>query len=123
MPAKSSRLMLGMGLNALLRSRRDRLYGVLNGIDGDTYNPANDSHIATQYSLYDIDGKRACKAELQAMLGLQVDVSIPVVSVISRLTNLKGFDLIDEMIDAFLRTHVVQLVVMGTRQTDAITTV
>jgi len=106
----------GHGLDALLRSRRDRLYGVLNGIDGDVYNPANDSHIATPYSLYDITGKTLCKAELQAMLGLQLDASIPVVSVISRLTNLKGVDLIDEMIESFLRTHVVQLVVMGTGQ-------
>lgn len=106
----------GHGLDALLRSRRDRLYGVLNGIDGDVYNPANDSHIATPYTLYDVTGKYACKVELQTMLGLQVDATTPVVSVISRLTNLKGIDLIDEMIESFLRSHAVQLVVMGTGQ-------
>lgn len=106
----------GHGLDALLRSRRDRLYGVLNGIDGDIYNPAHDGNIAAPYSLYQLDGKATCKATLQAMLGLQVDATIPLLSMISRLTNLKGFDLIDEMIEGFLRTHGVQLVVMGTGQ-------
>ncbi len=106
----------GHGLDALLRSRRDRLYGVLNGIDGDVYNPAHDHNIAASYSLYQLEGKATCKAALQTMLGLQVDAKIPLLSVISRLTNLKGFDLIDEIIESFLRIHGVQLVVMGTGQ-------
>lgn len=106
----------GHGLDALLRRRRDRLYGVLNGIDGEVYTPSGDRYLATPYSSADLTGKATCKTALQVMLGLQVDATIPLVSIISRLTTLKGFDLLDEIIEPFLRTHAVQLVVMGTGQ-------
>ena len=106
----------GAGLDAMLRSRYDRLHGVLNGIDGALYNPATDAAIATTYTHADMAGKALCKAALQRELGLAEQADIPVLSVISRLTNLKGYDLVDELIEPLLQHHAVQMVVMGTGQ-------
>lgn len=106
----------GAGLDSMLRSRYDRLHGVLNGIDGARYNPATDGTIAATYTIDDVTGKAHCKAALQQELGLTVQADVPVFSVISRLTNLKGYDLIDELIEPLLHHHAVQIVVMGTGQ-------
>ncbi len=106
----------GAGLHDVLRTRHDRLYGVLNGIDGAVYNPSSDALIAATYTLDDLTGKALCKSALQRELGLTVDAQVPLLSVIARLTNLKGYDLIDEIIEPLLQQHPVQLVVMGTGQ-------
>lgn len=106
----------GAGLDDVLRARHDRLYGVLNGIDGALYNPTTDTLIAAPYTIDDLTGKAECKSALQRELGLTVDAQVPVLSVIARLTNLKGYDLIDEIIEPLLHQHAVQLVVMGTGQ-------
>jgi starch synthase len=106
----------GAGLDGMLRARHDRLYGVLNGIDGELYNPAVDTTIAAPYSTDNLNGKMQCKLALQQELGLTVQTDIPVLSVISRLTNLKGYDLIDELIEPLLQQHMIQIVVMGTGQ-------
>lgn len=106
----------GAGLDPQLRARHDRLYGVLNGIDGTVYNSAADAMIASPYTMDDLAGKALCKAALQRELGVGVHADVPVISVISRLTNLKGYDLIDEIIEPFLQQQRVQLVVMGTGQ-------
>ncbi|MEY3990133.1 MAG: glycogen synthase [Chloroflexota bacterium] len=106
----------GAGLDAMLRSRYDRLHGVLNGIDGALYNPATDTTIANTYSLDDLTGKIQCKLALQRELGLAEQADTPLLSVISRLTNLKGYDLIDELIEPLLQQHAAQIVVMGTGQ-------
>jgi starch synthase len=106
----------GAGLDAMLRSRYDRLHGVLNGIDGALYNPATDTTIAKTYSLDDLTGKMQCKLALQRELGLAEQADTPLLSVISRLTNLKGYDLIDELIEPLLQQHAAQIVVMGTGQ-------
>ncbi len=106
----------GAGLDGVLRARHDRLYGVLNGIDGARYNPTNDVAIAATYSMDALDGKAQCKAALQQELGLALLPTIPMISVISRLTPLKGYDLIDDIIEPLLHHHTVQIVVMGTGQ-------
>ena len=106
----------GAGLDGMLRARHDRLHGVLNGIDGALYHPATDAAIAATYTRDDLTGKAQCKAALQHELGLTIQPDIPVLSVISRLTNLKGYDLIDDLIESLLQQHAVQIVVMGTGQ-------
>lgn len=106
----------GAGLDAALRARHDRLYGVLNGIDGTVYDPAIDPRIAHTYTMDDLTGKTTCKAVLQHDLGLATYAHIPLIGVISRLTQLKGYDLIDEVIEPLLQQQTVQIVVMGTGQ-------
>jgi starch synthase len=81
----------GFGLDALLGRRRADLFGVLNGMDYETWNPETDLHIAANYSHEDLDGKADNKAELQEAMGLEVDPKVPLVAMISRLVDQKGF--------------------------------
>jgi starch synthase len=104
----------GEGLDPLLRDRRDRLFGVLNGIDAQSYNPAADPQIAAPYDMLDIGGKLACKLDLQRTLGLPEDREVALIGAISRLSDQKGFDLIGAVLEPLLRLLPVQLVIMGT---------
>lgn len=104
----------GEGLDPLLRDRRDRLYGVLNGIDSEVYDPATDRYIAAHYSADNLLGKVECKLDLQREAGLPLSRTMPLIGVISRLADQKGFDLIDSIIEPLLRNHDAQIVVLGT---------
>jgi starch synthase len=106
----------GEGLDTLLRSRRDRVYGVLNGIDSDAYDPQHDPAIGAPFAVTALQGKHQCKRDLQQLLGLNVSATTPLLVMVSRLTTLKGFDVIDACMEALLGTLGVQLVVMGTGQ-------
>jgi starch synthase len=81
----------GCGLDALLRSREPDLFGVLNGIDYEVWNPETDLHLAANYSHQEMSGKAANKRALQEVMGLEVDSDIPVFAMISRLVDQKGF--------------------------------
>lgn len=105
---------LGEGLDPLLRDRRDRLYGVLNGIDSELNNPATDTYIAAPFDRGDLSGKATCKADLQREAGLPQDRRAPLIGVISRLSDQKGFDLIDAIIEPLLRHSNAQIVILGT---------
>jgi starch synthase len=105
---------LGEGLDPLLRDRRDRLYGVLNGIDTTLNNPAINPYIAAHYDTSDLNGKLLCKQDLQREAGLPQDRGAPLIGVISRLADQKGFDLIDAIVEPLLRHTPAQLVVLGT---------
>ena len=102
----------GERLDGLLRARRDQLTGILNGIDVNEYAPEKDPMIYAQYDPYHLGGKEYCKQELQKELGLTVDPLVPVVGIISRLSNQKGFDLIECVIRELMATGI-QLVVLG----------
>ena len=104
----------GEGLDPLLRDRRDRLYGVLNGIDIEINNPAADRYIAAKYELGNLGGKIDCKLDLQREAGLPQSRTTPLIGAISRLADQKGFDLIDSIIEPLLRNNDVQIVVLGT---------
>ena len=102
----------GERLDGLLRARRNDLFGVLNGIDMDEYNPATDPKIAASFDADHLEGKAACKADLQKELGLNPDPSVPVIGMVGRLSNQKGLDLVDYVIADIMRQDV-QLVVLG----------
>jgi len=87
----------GCGFDGILRQRSDDLIGILNGIDSEKWNPATDPFLPAPYSVEDISGKRTAKAALLARYGLPHDdvaMSRPVVAMISRMVDQKGFDLI-----------------------------
>ncbi len=87
----------GCGLNAALSSRRDDLFGILNGVDTEVWNPAIDRHIARNYSVDSLgDGKLACKIALQQRLNLPVRPSVMLIGSISRMTQQKGFQLLEQ---------------------------
>lgn len=104
----------GEGMETLLAQRAARLFGVLNGIDVQRYNPAADPYIAAQFDTDHLDGRIACKAALQRAFGLPERPQTPVIGAISRLTDQKGFDLLDAVIQPLLRDHDLQLVILGT---------
>jgi starch synthase len=104
----------GEGLDPLLRDRRDRLYGVLNGIDTEINNPATDPYIAAHYDVDNLAGKVECKLDLQREAGLPQSRTTPLIGAISRLADQKGFDLIDSIIEPLLRNNDVQIVILGT---------
>lgn len=103
----------GCGLNGVLASRRDDLYGILNGVDMEVWNPATDPYIAERYRSSTVaQGKPVCKAYLQQRLGLPVRLDVPVYALISRLTSQKGVDLICGCAEEFIRLDV-QAVFLG----------
>ena len=89
-----------------------KLSGVLNGIDMKLYDPANDERITAKYSTADMSGKAIDKAELQQMMGLQVDPNVPVMAIVSRLVSHKGLDLICEVLHDMMELPM-QLVILG----------
>src|SRR5262249_36501793 len=90
-----------------------RLSGILNGIDGDVWDPARDPLLAARYSAADPSGKLLCKRELQRALGLPLLPNLPLVGAVSRLTDQKGFDLVALIGDQLLRREL-QLIILGT---------
>jgi starch synthase len=103
----------GFGLDGVLRARKDRLVGILNGCDYDVWNPQTDRHLVARYSAQNLEGKKRCKAELQRELGLPQKPRTPFCGSISRLAEQKGFDLLVEALPALLEGDM-QYVVLGT---------
>ena len=102
----------GHGLDGVLRARREALTGILNGVDYEEWSPEHDPHIAARYSAVELAGKVACKADLQATVGLPVDAKVPLIGIVSRLADQKGFDLITAVAPQLLRKRL-QIVVLG----------
>jgi starch synthase len=103
----------GQGLDPLLRHRAGDLTGILNGIDVAAWDPERDPHLPAPYSAAALAGKAACKAALQLELGLPRRGEVPVVGMVSRLVDQKGFDLVVSALDEILARDV-QLAVLGT---------
>jgi starch synthase len=103
----------GAGLDGTLRQRKDRLIGILNGIDIDHFNPATDQNIAATFTAQDFSNKAACKADLQKSCGLAIDENIPVLGIVSRLAEQKGLELVAAIADGLVKKGV-QLVLLGT---------
>lgn len=102
----------GEGMDGLFRLRSGVLRGILNGIDNALYDPETDPALPESYSAKNREGKAACKAAIQEKLGLAVDPSVPLVAMISRLTEQKGMDLVQRMLGEMLQEPL-QMVVLG----------
>jgi len=103
----------GCGLEGVLQDKRDALYGILNGIDYDIWNPATDTKLVKNYSLENLDDKYINKEALQKDLGLKVDCDIPMIGIISRLADQKGMDILAKIINDILSMKV-QFILLGT---------
>jgi starch synthase len=107
-------LELGCGLEGVVQSRGDRLVGILNGVDYTAWNPERDPHIAMKYSAKDLSGKQVCKQALLELFGLpQENRARPVIGMVSRFADQKGFDLIAEKAHELMKEDLA-LVVLGT---------
>ena len=103
----------GMGLEGLLSERRERLVGILNGIDVDTWNPASDPLLKQPYDADSLQDKALNKRALQRELGLRECDDRPLLGFVGRLAEQKGLELLLPVIDTLLDSPA-QLVVLGT---------
>jgi len=102
----------GEKMDPLLRAFQPKLFGILNGIDYEIFDPATDSQIAARYDVSSIDRKILNKTALQRELGLPEHAALPVIGLISRLYDQKGLDLIANLMWGLMRLPI-QLVVLG----------
>jgi starch synthase len=104
----------GFGLEGVLQRRRADLRGILNGIDDQEWNPAADPHLPAPYDAAHIKGKAASRSALAEACGFNSDV-MPVIGMVSRLVEQKGFDLIEQAADELLALEA-RFVVLGVGQ-------
>ncbi|MBE6939334.1 MAG: glycogen synthase GlgA [Ruminococcaceae bacterium] len=100
------------GMEQIVTLCDNKLSGVLNGLDMESFNPVTDGALCVNYGPEDMSGKAACKAALQERVGLAQESWRPVLSIVSRLVGHKGMDLICQVADSILETGC-QLVVLG----------
>ncbi|HYN94812.1 MAG TPA: glycogen synthase GlgA [Pilimelia sp.] len=105
----------GHGLDGVLALRRERLVGILNGADYTEWSPESDRHIQAPYDADDLTGKGLCRADLLSQFGLPSTTTDPVLGMVSRLVDHKGFDLVSTAVDAIVEAGFA-LVVLGTGQ-------
>ncbi|MFH1031256.1 MAG: glycogen synthase GlgA [Chloroflexota bacterium] len=103
----------GFGLDGVFRERAADLMGILNGVDYEMWNLETDPHLAKNYNIKSLTSKKANKADLQRRLNLPIKPSIPLLGMVSRLADQKGFDLLETAMDRLL-SRSVQLVILGT---------
>jgi len=101
----------GFGLEGILSSRRTYLFGILNGVDYQTWDPTHDAYLSQAYGARTLKGKRICKEALQKECHLPVK-DVPVIGMISRLTPQKGLDLVMDVLEDLTRLNL-QLVILG----------
>jgi starch synthase len=105
---------LGFGFDGILRSRRSDLVGILNGIDTRVWDPAHDPFIPEPYDITNLSGKVAAKKEALRRFGLPEDaLKKPLVGVVSRMIDQKGFDLLAALEDRLPRLNA-SFIVLGT---------
>jgi len=102
----------GHGLDGLLRKRRGDLYGILNGADYSRWNPESDSLIARNYSREDPAGKAQCKEDLLRCFGVEAASGIPVIGMVGRMADQKGYDLIAAAINDLVKMDLA-LIILG----------
>lgn len=103
----------GFGLEDILRARKFKLCGIINGIDTASNDPSTDKALFKNYDVNTYSDKINNKIGLQEMLGLPVNAEVPMIGMVTRLTEQKGMDLIAKVIDSILEKNL-QLVILGT---------
>jgi starch synthase len=104
----------GYGLEGILSKRKEDLCGIINGVDYMEWDPSRDAHLVARYDPSDLSGKRACKKDLLKEFHLPSSLEkVPLLGMISRLADQKGFDLLAEILEE-LFTFDVGFVLLGT---------
>ncbi|MBL8304259.1 MAG: glycogen synthase GlgA [Ideonella sp.] len=103
----------GAGLHGVIQGRAATVSGILNGVDGEVWNPASDPALPHRYSADDLAGKALCKRALQRRMGLAENGDPLLIAVVSRLSGQKGLDLLLEALPSILGRGV-QLALLGT---------
>ncbi len=104
----------GYALDGTLKTRAADLYGILNGVDYEQWDPAHDRFIAAHYTPIDLAGKRECRRDLLHAFGApELPASTPILGIVSRFATQKGFDLLAEIAEDLARRELF-LVALGT---------
>ena len=102
----------GAGMEFALQLRKNDLYGILNGVDYDIWNPETDNHLPYHYTINDLSGKYLNKSYLLKHFGIQPDDSIPLVGIVSRMVLQKGFDIFADSINDLMKLNA-QWIILG----------
>lgn len=102
----------GAGMQDFLRMRKEDLYGIINGVDYDVWNPETDPFIPYKYSMSDLSGKIENKKHLLKEMNLHFDPNIPLIGIISRLAIQKGFDIVSHVINELVHLNA-QWIILG----------
>lgn len=108
----------GRGMEGTLRSKQDRLAGILNGIDYNEWNPGSDPFLAGNFSKDNTTGKALCKQNLQKEARLPQEPGTMLIGSVSRLDPQKGYDVLAEAIEELLSKNNIQLVILGNGDRD-----
>lgn len=103
----------GCGLEGVLKTRENSLFGIVNGIDYDLWSPEKDTKIFKNYSIDTLQDKFTNKEMLQKEMGIKVDRNIPLFGMITRLADQKGADFVADIIDKMLNMKT-QFILLGT---------
>ena len=102
----------GYGLEGVFKKKARKTVGILNGMDPAIWNPELDKSIPQTYSVHTLQDKQVSKKALCRHFGLPFDPSVPIIGIVSRLADQKGFDLIKEVLPELMKLPV-QMVVLG----------
>ena len=103
----------GEDLHRILENRKEKIYGIVNGIDYNIFNPKKDPNIFKKYNENSLDKKMENKLALQKSFKLPQNPDIPLMGMVTRITEQKGFDLLEQIIEDILK-HNIQFVITGT---------
>jgi starch synthase len=102
----------GCGLDGVLQQRAGDLVGILNGVDYSVWSPSRDRKIPFKYRRANLSGKRGNKVELLRQASLPIREKTPLIGVISRLVDQKGFDLVAAVADRLFKENI-QMIILG----------
>ncbi len=102
----------GEGLDGFLRTRSDSLFGVLNGVDYDVWNPSTDPYLKSKYTSRSLNRKKENKEDLIKECGMNIDINTPIIGMITRLAEQKGLDILLPAIDELMEMNV-GMVILG----------
>jgi starch synthase len=102
----------GFGLEGVLKNRADKIYGVLNGIDYDEWDPSSDNLLPRNYSSSDLSGKTTCKSSLLQKCSFKTDTGTPLLCFIGRLSHQKGIDMLIDSLPDLMKKEI-NIVIIG----------
>ena len=103
----------GERLEGILSARSNELSGIINGIDTKVFNPYTDPALPARYHKGRLSGKKLCKLALQRDFGLEQREEAPIFAMVTRMTEQKGFDLIERMLDELMQYNDMQFFMLG----------
>lgn len=105
----------GLGMEGVLQYRKKDLYGIVNGVDYEVWSPENDKFIKKTYSTNGktSEGKKTCREDLLKEFGLKAAKDVPIIGMISRFADQKGFDILAEALPELMKQNLV-MVILGT---------